>query len=66
MKNQVLLKNLIYHNLNNKVKNMSEDIRKMIDRVKNIKEFVNENEITKNELINTEKFKNWFGDWEND
>lgn len=45
---------------------MSEDIRKMIDRVKNIKEFVNENEITKNELINTEKFKNWFGDWEND
>ena len=41
---------------------MSEDIRKMIDKVKNFKQFVNENNIIKiNDFTETEQFRSWFG-----
>jgi len=41
---------------------MSEDIRKMIDKVKNFKQLVNENNIEQfSDFANTEQFKSWFG-----
>jgi hypothetical protein len=50
---------------------MSEEIREMIDKVKNFKSFVNENVKTNltpdlYSLVRSENFKKWFGDWEND
>jgi len=50
---------------------MSKDIREMIDKVKNFNQFVNENyktDLTPDlyNLIRSEEFKKWFGDWEND